>query len=665
MRKRGQITAFIIIGIVLLIGVGIFFYYKSLSTEFKPAEIKPTKEGELQQYVTGCLDRIGEDAILQMGAKGGYIRLPNSIENNPAAYIREDSLGLVKVPFWYSPNDPNQDVNKAPPLEYLELQLKNYINESLPRCLANFTPLSQSYNFINTENYTVEVVVGEENVITRLSYPFTAVSKAKQEKFEMTTPFISVLPVRLKRVHDLAIAIMNAENQATFFENMTVDLVSSDPAIPLNGLVFQCGQKIWYLNDIIASVKFMLADSVPRVRFENTDYRPFLAPNAEYEKFRQSAAWPVDLKFDEVTGTPDLPSGAPEDAYDYFHFLFKGVDADYSDLKADAIFRSDWPLNVFPKPSNYGILRSSETGNFGDYLKFVCVNVYHFVYDVQYPVEVIIRDDKSFDGRGYNFKFAFPVLIRDNLPYRRPVDIERFNFPDVRLSACDEFGEQKVDVKVYDSIYFSQLEDVNISFRCMRYLCPLGATKADGGQYRLQTQLPAGCVNGDIVAEKEGYLPAEQTVEAGMKKIDLKMTPLKKFNFSVMRKRNNYEAIEPIDATNEVAFVHLTEKNKSYETVAYFPPPENESSTIELLDSDAVYNVDIVLTEKRSGAEDYVFLGGFAGNWTVKTDDYYGKDNLTFISYAQWSPRPKDDADAANVYMKLANVSMNLTPRFG
>src|SRR3989338_5292014 len=79
MKKRCQITLFIIIGIVILIIVGLLVYLatyitkKGIEKEITKSEKIPLAAQPIKTYIETCLDKTAKDAIILIGKQGGYI----------------------------------------------------------------------------------------------------------------------------------------------------------------------------------------------------------------------------------------------------------------------------------------------------------------------------------------------------------------------------------------------------------------------------------------------------------------------------------------------------------------------------------------------------------------------------------------------------------------
>src|SRR3989338_8215069 len=108
LRKKGQLTIFIILGILLLI-IGAFFIYTRLSSSEREIQTETSISQEtaldalpVQRYIEDCLDTIAKAAVKKIGLQGGalygYVDSPTEPDflgdgALPAGiYILEDNL---------------------------------------------------------------------------------------------------------------------------------------------------------------------------------------------------------------------------------------------------------------------------------------------------------------------------------------------------------------------------------------------------------------------------------------------------------------------------------------------------------------------------------------------------------------------------------------------
>src|SRR5258706_15865453 len=122
MSKRGQVTIFIIIGIVIVFSVGFYLFLKAGGSL---KAVAPEKAHPVKAFVQSCLDNLGEDGIRKIGATGGFITYPQEIDKNKRAYIAT-GLDELKIPLWFYDGR-----SKIPSQAFIESQLSAYINQNL------------------------------------------------------------------------------------------------------------------------------------------------------------------------------------------------------------------------------------------------------------------------------------------------------------------------------------------------------------------------------------------------------------------------------------------------------------------------------------------------------------------------------------------------------
>ena len=90
MAKQGQVTVFIILGIVLIL-IFLIIYYIAARVE---VSVKPTKTElmPVRNYVQACLDTSSKEAIRTIGFKGGYSNPAKTIKYNSVIFTLYDSI---------------------------------------------------------------------------------------------------------------------------------------------------------------------------------------------------------------------------------------------------------------------------------------------------------------------------------------------------------------------------------------------------------------------------------------------------------------------------------------------------------------------------------------------------------------------------------------------
>jgi hypothetical protein len=321
------------------------------------------------------------------------------------------------------------------------------------------------------------------------------------------------------------------------------------------------------------------------------------------------------------------------------------------------------------------------------YLRFLCINQWHFAYDLIYPVKLTVRDDTAFAGEGFNFQMAFPVIIEDNEESRTFFGLRRFVVPDQGAEFCSTVGGQRVDIRAQgfeEGIPVAvELEDVNITYACVNQECLMGKTYSDGsGFVRLNTYLPEGCSNPAFIASKEGYIPKREYARTDY--VEIMMTKLKKMPYTIMM-HPYYEDVNrdnPTKATGqkwleEQAYSKFTKTmhatvsvslrgNESYDQYKSYPASaeaftataergayelagiENiTTDEIEFVYGDANYDIDIIIFKGNTP------VGGYhAENITIPYDQIAGANGVVFHA-VEYRPLPVESHQQAGMFLFL------------
>jgi len=185
MQKRGQITIFIIVGILILaIILGMVYLGKYITKKELEVEEVPLHQVEsVKLYVENCLKRTLDDGLLLIGQHGGYFILPN--QSTEDAYLN--------TPYYFY-----QDAIIAPSIEMIQKEISQYIEDQLPFCLQNF----QAFPFlIEFENPDAETNIAAQTVAANVLLPLK-INLANQEI--QINSFSSSVPSRLLQIYEVS-----------------------------------------------------------------------------------------------------------------------------------------------------------------------------------------------------------------------------------------------------------------------------------------------------------------------------------------------------------------------------------------------------------------------------------------------------------------------------
>lgn len=627
-EKKAQISLFIILGLILLLSAGTYLYMNSSKNQGQG--FINEKRSVIENYVTTCISRTSEEALLLLGNQGGYVHIPQEISNNPSSFIALDSARLSIIPYWYY-----QGKIRVPNINYMQEDISKYVEENLPGCIDHFAALSKQYKFTELGNATVKTRIADEAVIIDVNFPFEAFDyKTETKSFDK---FTISFDVKLKKMTELAKEILDYENENAFFENITIDLMAMNNDIPLSGMEFSCDRLAWPFLDVKNSVIQAVNLNFPRIRFKNTKYMPFMYPEKDYAK---------------KTGL--------EDNYEFKHFLITPSKNSYDDLSASAIYYPEFGLDMVARPGpNNGVLESNR-GKGQDLFRYVCMQLYHFTYDLYFPVMISIRDNDAFSKNGFIFRFATPVMIDHNQASRQVVGFEEM-IPPRKFDPqfCKERTQTEVDISATgsDGIYFGvELKDVNMTYRCVNIECPLGVTKNVEGVYKLRTTLPAACSNGFVIAEKPGYLSNE--VQLTEDNVQIPLTRLKTLKLSFRVQQENSLGTDRALAKDESIVFSLKAADSKYEQFGYYDLMTT-NSTIDLIYDDVTYVMDATLIK------DDKLVGGYKGNVTIRISDLDSAREVTFGAVkSQIMPILDSEKFTLFAYLEGSAYQKSLNPIF-
>lgn len=210
MSKRGQVSTFVIIGIILVIVVAlIFFVRKQTGIGIPAAEFLSDKLKPIERDLKSCVDKQADTTVKTFLEQGG--------EFFPNYYVQYQGK-KVKVMCRNIPGD-DKCLNYLPPLNTMvkelntrmQLEINNCVNKNLLKSetLGGYEvvagPLTTKTETVGsglliTVNYDVEIKKGEES---------TKLGKVNK-----------ILDVPIKELYDVSFDIVNSEARFGFFEQL-------------------------------------------------------------------------------------------------------------------------------------------------------------------------------------------------------------------------------------------------------------------------------------------------------------------------------------------------------------------------------------------------------------------------------------------------------------
>ncbi|MBI2667809.1 hypothetical protein HYX17_03500 [Candidatus Woesearchaeota archaeon] len=643
-NKKAQITAFVILGLIIVLSSVLGYYYRNqiinslkekglLETVVLPSEVR-----EIEELVNLCIDDIAKSGLDIIGQQGGYIVLPKQgviTPVNPFSNALEIFTGSnLKVAYWLYQDANSLFESLLPQRQVMEQELENYINANLDNCVdfSNF-----DFGIISGGvKSDVKLLNNEVNI--DVEYPLEINLKGKNFKL---INFQQNVKSSLGELYESAIKIINKENNEFFLEEKTLDFINVYEEIPSTEVDFECTPKRWKKDEVIGNLKQILDVNINSYRVKDT-------------------------KDSDV-----------DDKYRILNLL-----EDAKDINVNFEYSPNWPLLIDITPGD-NILQgdSFNKGVIGRSLtQFFCLNSYHFIYDLRYPVLVSLSKDDS------TFQFATQVIIENNQPRENKIEIDQSydTNPIICENPLTKIKVYALGIKPDNSL--GQIKDAKISYKCSNTICDIGETNNLNGEVFLENKFPQ-CINGQLIVEKEGFDTAEVELSTNQESVvSVIMEPVYEKTFEVKITENN---IDRILFENEQIIINFrNEQSNYYETIAY--PDNNKVKLIDGsydIDANIIFNsknpiringkeletcIDapregvlgiIGLTEKKcekttiEGIDiTQVFTGGAKFSWNVNRVDLADANNIIFYLNGFGIPTNVDELN--NVLTRIETTSV-------
>src|SRR3989338_5090513 len=498
-NKKAQVTIFMIIGLVIIIGGAAFFYAtRQVNTPLDPElqileQQVPIEFDPIKSYANQCAYSASVEGLRIIGKQGGYISLTNktlnkepfSLKNEPTesdavSFTRSSQL---KIPYWWYLKSANtckgscEFSSKRPELRQtensIEKQLERYVDLEFTSCLDNFKPFEeQGYKIEEKGKAKTDVTIGSDDLFVLIEYPIEI--QHQDSKTEMSQ-FVMRVPVNLERVYELSTKVTNLQVKHHYLEKHVLNLIVAFSGIdkeklpPMSDMQFKFGNSIsWQKSDIKNKMTGLLSSYIPLFQIDGT---------SNYDR----GYFDTELK-QRLYDSTILPI----------------ANNSFSELEAYFTYLDFWPA-YFDMNCNGDRCAPSSANSL---LSLFGVQDYAFDYDLSFPVLVEVKDPSALNGEGYTFNFFLEGNIRNNRYMEvnfTPLEILALS---ERSQLCDIRTSGNVELIVLDSATKNPIEDAQVLYTLTGESCFIGSTDKDG---KVTEKFPVG-VGGYANIIKDSYI---------------------------------------------------------------------------------------------------------------------------------------------------------------
>jgi len=192
-EKRGQLTAFVIVGIVIVVGIILVFVLMNAS---KSPEGSSTNLGEFSSVgdtIDACIDNVVLEGVYYIGLQGGYYK------NAPVSKY----YNYHNVPYYVIENKTYQ-----PSLADIEAEISEYVNTYVPYCISSYE--NSDYEVTLTGDVVTVSSLTEHGAMIEVDMPVTI---SKGDKTIQVDEFSSEAYVPLGKIYSIVTEIMASQER--------------------------------------------------------------------------------------------------------------------------------------------------------------------------------------------------------------------------------------------------------------------------------------------------------------------------------------------------------------------------------------------------------------------------------------------------------------------
>lgn len=607
-QKSGQVTIFVIIGVILIIVVTFLLS----NSKFELFESKETKLiNQVSDIVDACIKTNSEQGLFLLGMQAGYVTLEPSQIAVPRSYI---DLGF-KVPSWeVAPNE-------VPTINSMEYELDQFIQDNAMNCISgNLNALNDIFDFEYKNNLQVNSKINQNNVVVESNLPITFSEKNSEEKVNIESYYLKLDDNNLGDLYNLAIEVYSTEQKNDILSNLVLDQIysasdySSKESMPTEGLSFSCAKRIWTKQQLKSNLVNLNNNNFKFLHFEDT--------------------YSIQDLYDSTFNDIQVSSDAAQYYENFYTFKLDDPKSSFKNYKVEVsmpttdvtkkgnYFQKDRFRNFEVTPNDGEVIQSTDMKvdiGLGE-IPIPCVQLFHHLYTLDYDVLVKITD-LSEDGDNNIFQFPLRIQINNNapsneIPFTLPTETDnQLTATNSKFCAHQNRNTEQL-IYAIDKNTQEAIDGVNITYKCLSLSCDVGKTskpfyrgfERTYAQSSLNTDLPY-CVGGTLSGEKKGYFSTKLIIDSSGDNPnpngyeDLIMIPTKSFKlnedtvFAVFNGGSG-KRIETED--DGMMFISIKNKEHGFSSQALWPTQEGIMDELEFLElDDAVYDVSVILTNEN------------------------------------------------------------------
>jgi len=210
MTKRGQVTLFIILGIIITALVALMLFSKQANI-YTPAtqENLQSKMESIEKNIEDCLEDAASEPLYRIAQQGGYLTVIQG-----SYRLWNDSM--ISYLCW-NQEQTRACMNRMLTLAHMQDQLNVAIKQQVETCLdvQGEADLIKTFDIIAPKDYKVDTAIRQDKTEVSLDYPVTLRAKSGDTQVSKKQ-FTKTFNIPLGELYDVSQDIANAEATGFF-----------------------------------------------------------------------------------------------------------------------------------------------------------------------------------------------------------------------------------------------------------------------------------------------------------------------------------------------------------------------------------------------------------------------------------------------------------------
>ncbi len=510
MNNKGQITIFIIAGILILLLASLVFYIRWRYTQ-TTAEIGLEQENipdwsePVKIYVEDCIEETSIKAFKMLGQHGGYIdfydydSVRRLFRINPEEPTESDAVALspgseAQIAYWFYMHSPNSCqkctmTSLMPSLAYIEQQLNRYMERELLECLDGFRGLKEQNLDISEGEIDVSAHINSEDVSFLVDYPLKV---RLGEATSSIDKFFYELDFNFYEIYLLAYLTTFYQRNQLYLEDILLHIIASYSSPPSPERL----PPIAWFDDRASITSWKMEDTEDKLR---TELLPGLIPLMQLKDTKGASRIKTD-------------KGSLEGLYDVLFLDF--LNLSFPQLDVSFVYNPSWPIHLDITPRTGSILKpmTSRSHDTIGFFPQVTNNYYGFFYDLSVPFIVLVRDEDAlsdYGEDGYTFMFALEANLRDNK------DMYMWNQGQGTVGVTD-YSQVEASVAITDSEFTECINltgDINTRWRCPKTNQVYSSAMECSDNCKTETTTTADSSESSLFCEADQRISGNNTID--------------------------------------------------------------------------------------------------------------------------------------------------------